>query len=141
MRIGLLISLMMIFVGGALASEVQFDRVQVKIKERVLTLELAESFEQRAQGLMHRQQLCEDCGMVFFYEQPKVISMWMKNTLIPLDVAFVDEHGRIIAIKPMKPHDLRSVSSEVLAKYAVEMNQGWFARNQVRVGDKVSINR
>ncbi|MDF2179521.1 DUF192 domain-containing protein [Aliiglaciecola sp. CAU 1673] len=125
----------------ACASQIQFGTVQVKIKDRVLKLELAEAFEERAQGLMFRPELCEDCGMIFSYEQPKVISMWMKNTLIPLDVAFVDEHGRIIAIKPMEPHDLRSVSSEVLAKYALEMNQGWFARNQIRVGDKVSITR
>ena len=120
---------------------VDFGQIQVNFKDRTLTLELAQSYEQRARGLMHREDLCQDCGMLFEYTEPREISMWMKNTLIPLDVAYLDAEGRILAIKSMQPHDLTPVSSGQPASYAWEMNQGWFAGQGLKVGDKVRIGR
>ncbi|GGO68746.1 DUF192 domain-containing protein [Bowmanella pacifica] len=121
----------------AMADEALFGRVQVSVADKQLELELAQSFEARARGLMHREALCADCGMLFEYTEPRVVSMWMKNTLIPLDVAFVDKQGRILVIKQMQPHDLTPVDSERLASYAWEMNQGWFAKHGVKAGDRV----
>lgn len=120
-----------------LADEALFGRVQVSVADKQLELELAQSFAARARGLMHRESLCADCGMLFEYTEPRVVSMWMKNTLIPLDVAFVDKQGRILVIKQMQPHDLTPVDSERLASYAWEMNQGWFAKHGVKAGDRV----
>ena len=102
-----------------------------------LSVEFAESFEQRSHGLMFRESLCAQCGMLFQYEQPQVGSMWMKNTLIPLDVAFISKSGVITDILSMKPHDLTSTRSSGKVLFALEMNVGWFAENQISVGDKL----
>lgn len=121
------------------AMAVEFDSVRIELDKRQLTLELAESAEQRSRGLMHRESLCTDCGMLFVYREPRQLSMWMKNTLIPLDVAFADDNGRILVIKSMQPHDLTPVGSEQPASYAWEMNQGWFKANNIQVGDRFEI--
>ena len=65
--------------------------------------------------------------------------MWMKNTYIPLDVAFIDKKGTITDIKPLQPHDLTSVGASTKVMYALEMNQGWFARHDIQVGDHIVI--
>ncbi|GAB3011281.1 DUF192 domain-containing protein [Bowmanella dokdonensis] len=133
-----LLSLLLIVV-SVTVSAVGFGSVKVAFNDRSLTLELAKSYEQRAMGLMHRETLCEDCGMLFEYAQPREISMWMKNTLIPLDVAYLDGEGRVLSIKSMQPHDLTPVSSDQPASYAWEMNQGWFATQGIKPGDRVQI--
>ncbi|WP_102797210.1 DUF192 domain-containing protein [Bowmanella denitrificans] len=134
----LLLVLLGLAVSGLAAASL-FGKVEVSVGEKQLQLELAQSYEARAMGLMHRESLCSDCGMLFEYQQPRVISMWMKNTLIPLDVAFLNAEGEILVIKPMQPHDLTPVDSESPASYAWEMNQGWFAANHIKSGDKVTI--
>ncbi|GGD64930.1 DUF192 domain-containing protein [Lacimicrobium alkaliphilum] len=134
-RIGVLLSACLAL--SLQASE--FGQVQIKVAGKVLTLELAQSPEQRARGLMHRESLCDDCGMLFVYREPRLLSMWMKNTLIPLDVAFVDEQGEILVIKPMQPRDLTPVGTEQAASYAWEMNQGWFRDNDIQVGDRFEV--
>ena len=116
-----------------------FPEIQVKVKQQVFALEYANTFELRAQGLMHREELCNNCGMLFNFEQSRRAGMWMKNTLIPLDVAFIRADGKITDIKAMQPHDLTSINSSERVLYAWEMNQGWFKRNNIVVGDKVSI--
>ncbi|AWL12892.1 hypothetical protein HMF8227_02440 [Saliniradius amylolyticus] len=118
-----------------------FSEIEVSVNEQSYVLELAESPGQRARGLMYRESLCEDCGMLFVYSRPRVISMWMKNTAIPLDVAFIKENGEIIAIKQMQPYDLSSVTSEKSATYAWEANQGWFSEQGIKVGDRVEVKK
>ncbi|GAB5380928.1 MAG: DUF192 domain-containing protein [Aliiglaciecola sp.] len=113
---------------------IEFERAKVQVNDIVLDVEYALTFEQRATGLMYRQSLCTNCGMLFKYSRPRIAGMWMKNTNIPLDVAFIDEHGKIIDIKAMQPHDLTSISSSKEVLYALEMNQGWFKSNGVEVG-------
>lgn len=135
LRIVLLLSALMVLPSQA----DEFAEVQVKIADKLLSLELAQSPQARAKGLMHRESLCDDCGMLFVYRQPRFLSMWMKNTRIPLDVAFVDEEGRILVIKSMQPHDLTPVDSEGPAIYAWEMNQGWFEANNIQVGDRFEV--
>jgi uncharacterized protein len=120
-------------------SAAEFAEVQVRVGEKQLNLELAQSPQARARGLMYRESLCDDCGMLFVYREPRVLSMWMKNTLIPLDVAFADKEGKILVIKSMQPHDLTPVGSEQPAVYAWEMNQGWFKANHIQVGDHMEV--
>jgi uncharacterized membrane protein (UPF0127 family) len=88
---------------------------------------------------MDREQMCESCGMLFNFKQIKRAGMWMKNTLIPLDVAFIRADGQITDIKAMQPHDLTTTGSSQRVLYAWEMNQGWFAKNAIREGDTVII--
>lgn len=122
------------------AQAVEFERARVQVNSIELEVEYALTFEQRATGLMHRKSMCSDCGMLFKYSRERVASMWMKNTYIPLDVAFVDQDGKIIDIKTMKPLDLTSVSSTKKVLYALEMNQGWFEKNGVKEGHFISFS-
>lgn len=121
------------------SNEVNFDAVKVKVKQQTYALEYATTFEQRALGLMDRQFMCENCGMLFNFQQARMVSMWMKNTLIPLDVAFIQADGTILDIKAMQPLDLNTTSSSGKILYAWEMNQGWFKRNAISEGNKVLI--
>lgn len=116
-----------------------FPQIQLQVKQNVYSLEYAHTFELRAQGLMHREVMCESCGMLFNFQQAKRASMWMKNTLIPLDVAFIRTDGKITDIKALQPHDLTPIGSSQQVLYAWEMNQGWFAKNAIKVGDSVVI--
>lgn len=116
-----------------------FGQVVLEVKNKVVPLEYADTFELRSQGLMYRESMCTDCGMLFYYGQSKQGSMWMRNTLIPLDVAFIRKDGVITDIKAMQPHDENITASSELVLYAWEMNQGWFKRNGIAVGDTVSV--
>ena len=125
----------------AMAQEpIDFAKAEIGINNKSLTVEFAQTQEQRARGLMYRKSLCDDCGMLFHFDPARQASMWMKNTFVPLDVAFIDGKGVITDIKPLMPHDLTSVGASKVVSYALEMNQGWFAANKVRVGDQISVN-
>jgi uncharacterized membrane protein (UPF0127 family) len=113
--------------------------VAIMINDKTLQVEYAATFAQRAVGLMNRPSLCQQCGMLFKFANPKMASMWMKNTLIPLDVAFIRSDGVITDISPLQPHDLTSVGSSENVLYALEMNQGWFKKNGIAVGDTMHI--
>ena len=121
--------------GGAV-----FDSATVKIGDATYEVEYAHTYDQRAQGLMFRKNLCDDCGMLFKFSTEKYANMWMKNTSIALDVAYIDRSGVIIDIKPLMPHNLESVVSSKKVLYALEMNQGWFSKHNIRVGDQIEIN-
>ena len=116
-----------------------FPQIQVKVKQQVYTLEYADTFELRAQGLMNREEMCNSCGMLFHFKKIQRAGMWMKNTIIPLDVAFISADRKITDIKAMQPHDLTTTSSSEQVLFAWEMNQGWFARTSIKVGDTVII--
>lgn len=117
----------------------EFARIDVQLGEKNLEVEYAHSFEQRAQGLMNRKSMCADCGMLFRYSNPRIASMWMKNTYIPLDIAFIKADGTIVDIVQMIPHDLTSIRSSEAVLYALEMNLGWFAKNDISKGQVVQI--
>ncbi|NVK54535.1 MAG: DUF192 domain-containing protein [Alteromonadaceae bacterium] len=121
-------------------SAVEFERARVTVKDINLEVEYAKTFEQRVQGLMFRKTLCSSCGMLFKFDPERQASMWMKNTFIPLDVAFIDRNGVITDIKPLEPQDLTSVGASTLVRYALEMNQGWFAEHDIHVGDQLTVN-
>jgi uncharacterized membrane protein (UPF0127 family) len=115
------------------------SKISIEFKNQALKVEFADSPDERALGLMHRKTLCEDCGMLFQFDSERIASIWMKNTFIPLDLAYITVDGTIVDIKQLEPHDLTSIQSSKKVLYALEMNQGWFAKNDIAEGDKISI--
>jgi len=105
-----------------------------------LTVEIARTDEERALGLMFRKKLPDGQGMLFVFDRDQQMSFWMKNTLIPLSIAFITSDGHILEIKDMQPNDINSVKSSRSARYALEVPQGWFNRVNVKAGDVVKIN-
>lgn len=114
-------------------------RVPLKINNATVYVEVADTPETRAQGLMFREQLEKDAGMLFVFENERTLSFWMKNTRIPLSIAFIDRHGIIQDIKDMSPFDERPHVSSKPVKYALEVNQHWFSNNDIDVGDNVIL--
>ncbi len=103
-------------------------------------VETASDAAERAQGLMFRESLGEECGMIFVYDgEQRQLSFWMRNTLVPLSVAYIDSEGSIVSIHDMEPLDETSVPSEGPAQYALEVNQGFFEENGVEAGDTVEL--
>ena len=110
-------------------------------KEVEVRVEVANDLAEQAKGLMDRTALGENRGMLFVYPEERALSFWMKNTLIPLSIAFIDSQRRIIDIQDMKPLDDKPphyVSAE-LAQYALEVNHGFFEESGVKVGDRVEF--
>ncbi|SRR5450830_881281 len=100
----------------------------------LIKAEVASNEAQREQGLMFREKLGINEGMVFAFGAPAGVCMWMKNTLIPLSVAFMDETGKIINIEEMKEQTLDSHCAIKAATYALEMNKGWFKQKNIKPG-------
>ncbi|MFM8509272.1 MAG: DUF192 domain-containing protein [Betaproteobacteria bacterium] len=103
-----------------------------------ISAEVARTPEQRAIGLMHRKAMPQHAGMIFVFERPEPLCFWMKNTLIPLSIAFLQDDGTILNIEEMKPQTLNSHCSARPARFALEMNAGWFSKRGLKPGDKVS---
>jgi uncharacterized protein len=107
-------------------------RVEVRV-------EVADDTVSRTRGLMERTELAEDAGMLFVFEEEQQLSFWMKNTLIPLSIAYISSEGEIIDIQDMEPLDETPHPSARPAQYALEVNQGFFEERGVRVGDRVEL--
>ena len=107
------------------------------IRDQKLQVELATTPQTRALGLMNRFSLRADHGMLFVFESPQPLAFYMKNTYVPLSIAFVDRRGKILNIEDMRPLDESSHWSKGPALYAIEMRQGWFASRGIGAGDKV----
>jgi len=104
---------------------------------QALTVEIADEEAERARGLMHRDTLAADQGMVFVYPDKALRRFWMKDTRVPLSIAFVDDDGTIKKIADMHPRSTARTSSVYPVRYAIEVNQGWFAAHGVAEGAKV----
>ncbi|WP_119678418.1 DUF192 domain-containing protein [Indioceanicola profundi] len=100
-------------------------------------VEIARTHAEQARGLMYRESLAEDAGMLFLYDEPQPLSFWMKNTLIPLDIIFIGRDGRILNIVTAKPLDLTPVSSEGRGTAVLEINGGLAAKLGIAAGDRV----
>ena len=120
------------------SGEARPGKVRLTVGQAQLWVEVAEDEKSRTQGLMYRRQMPGDEGMLFVFEYPQSLSFWMKNTYLPLDIAFVARDGRILNILYMKPLDesQRYISQDP-ALYAIEANAGWFQQNGIKAGDKV----
>jgi len=110
----------------------------LRIGEHSIRAELANTPQTRREGLMYRQRLAASSGMIFVFAGEQRVSMWMKNTLIPLSVAFLDADGRILNIEDMQPGSEQTHSSKGSATYALEVSQGWFEARGIRDGARVS---
>jgi uncharacterized protein len=133
-----LAALLLFLASFASLAEVTFKTASVKVASHPLKVEVAAQEDQRMQGLMFRKSMGRDEGMLFIFDEPAYHAMWMKNTLIPLSVAFIDKDGVILNILDMEPQTLDSHMAAGPAVYAIETNRGWFAANKVKAGDKVT---
>lgn len=111
--------------------------LDLKIRGFALSVEIADTPEARTQGLMFRKQLPADRGMLFVFPESDYHTMWMENTYIPLSVAFLDERGVILNIADMTPRTQREHRAAGRAKFALEVNQGWFAQHCIKTGERV----
>ena len=120
-----------------------FDRdnltlTQADGTEQAFAIELALTPRQQAQGLMYRQSLAPDAGMLFVYRPARVVTMWMKNTVIPLDMLFIAEDGEIVKIvERTVPFSLTNISSDRPVRGVLEINGGMADRLEIRPGDRV----
>jgi uncharacterized membrane protein (UPF0127 family) len=104
----------------------------------VIQAEVAARDAERQQGLMYRRAMAQNEGMLFLFDAPAGVCMWMKNTYLPLSVAFLDKDGKIINIEDMQPQTLDSHCAKGLATYALEMNLGWFKQKNIKAGSRIS---
>ena len=100
--------------------------------------EIAADVDSRAEGLMWRESVPAGCGMIFIYPRDERMSFWMKNTSVPLSIAFIDSRGVLREILDMQPFDLTPVKSSGYRRFALEVPQGWFAENGIRAGSRLS---
>jgi uncharacterized membrane protein (UPF0127 family) len=116
-------------------------RVPLYIKNKEIWVEVAKTPEERAMGLMGRTHLGKDEGMLFIFETEGYHSFWMKNTPIPLAIAFIDKECKIVKISEMKPLTLNSHTPPQPILYALEMEKGWFSSNGIKAGDVVRFSK
>jgi len=115
------------------------ERIEAVIGGQAFRLEVARRDEDRQRGLMHRRSLAPREGMLFVFETEQRLNFWMKNTRIPLSLAFLDSDGRILELVDLKPLSLRVVTSRQASRYALELLQGAFRELGVRPGDTVIL--
>jgi len=113
--------------------------IPVQIGGVEFRIEVARSEQEKERGLMHRRTLGERRGMIFVYEADEHLSFWMKNTTLPLDLAFLSRDGQILQVEALKPLSLKPVSSARAARYALELPAGSLARLGVGPGDRVVL--
>ena len=134
-------TLMMALACNAPACPVENDDIQISIKAHTLIAEVATNPAGHQCGLAFRQQLPADHGMLFVYSKDQVLRFWMKNTRIDLSIAYLDSNGRILEMHDMYSDDpYRQTISRQPARYALEVNQGWFSENNIKVGDRVEFD-
>ena len=113
--------------------------VKMPIGSKTYTLEVADTFDNRQRGLMERDSMPADHGMIFVFPDLKERGFWMKHTRFPLEILYIDENGKIVHWATMKPYDLTNVPSNAPAKYAIELNVGSVHACGVKVGDVLTI--
>jgi uncharacterized membrane protein (UPF0127 family) len=134
--------------GPARAQKIKYSMGSLEIDGHILTVELAETDEQRQNGLMFRRSLDEGTGMLFIFPGQRVLSFWMKNTLIPLSIGYFNKDKQLVDIQKMNPespmvldNQLKRYPSQSPAMYALEVPQGWFEKNNVEVGATFSLSK
>jgi uncharacterized membrane protein (UPF0127 family) len=120
--------------------EPQMDLQRVRLSAGMYQIEaqVAATPRQREIGLMFRKEMPQQEGMLFVFDQPAPQCFWMKNTLLPLTAAFVADDGRIVNLEDMKPQSTDNHCSTEPVRYVLEMNQGWFARKNIKAGSKLT---
>ena len=113
--------------------------IQTQTQPVSFFVEKAITPEQRERGLMYRKSLGSNKGMLFLFEKPLVIRMWMKDTLIPLDMIFINKNKIVAIYQNAQPKDLRVISSKVFATGVLEINAGMVKKHQIHIGDQISF--
>jgi uncharacterized membrane protein (UPF0127 family) len=116
-------------------------KIPLYIHGQEIWVEVAQTPEERSYGLMGRKHLGKDEGMFFIFEMEDYHAFWMKDTLLPLSIAFIGKDGRIVWMTNMKPLTLDSHVPPQPVLYALEMNQGWFSSHGVKIGDTVRFSK
>ena len=106
----------------------------------IVNAEIAEKTADRNFGFMERKTIPDGTGMIFIFEKDQILSFWMKNTPHPLSIAYIDSKGTIRNIFDMTPYSQASIVSTVSVRYALEVPQGWYEKNNIKVGDKISLD-
>jgi uncharacterized membrane protein (UPF0127 family) len=118
-----------------------YAKADAIIIENYLTdIEIANTFEKRKKGLMNRAELLPNAGMFFIWDKKKIQCMWMKNTSLELNIAFISNQGEILEIFDMIPFSVESICSSRRVKYALEVNKNWFKDNNINVGDRLNLS-
>jgi uncharacterized membrane protein (UPF0127 family) len=128
------------FVSSAAAQvpQTQLPRVKLTAGVNQIDAQVAQTIEQRMIGLMYRKEMPQHEGMLFVFEQPSRQCFWMKNTLLPLSAAFIDDDGTVVNVEDMKPQTLDSHCSAKPVRYVLEMNQGWFTKKGIKPGARLN---
>ncbi len=119
------------------APQLDLQRIKLSAGMHLIDTQVAASPAQRSTGLMFRTEMPQSEGMLFVFEEATVQCFWMKNTLLPLTVAFVADDGTIVNLADMKPQTLDSHCSSQPVRYVLEMNQGWFGKKRIKAGFKL----
>lgn len=112
----------------------------LKLGSHTIQIELACTSAEQQLGLMNRDHMPENQGMLFVFDRERPLSFWMKNTRIPLSIAYLDAQGVIVDLQDMQPFDETPHPTARPAQYALEMNQGWFARQGIQVGERIQLD-
>lgn len=112
-------------------------RLSLQVGQLQLKTMVAYSDVSRRRGLMYRKALEKDEGMLFVFPRKKVLSFWMKDTFIPLSIAYIDDNGKVLQIEDMSPRDETSVRSDFPARYALEVERGWYSKAGLKEGDSL----
>ena len=137
----LILGLLVVFSTFSCSKSGILQTQEIKINQWKLTVEIADTLETQEKGLMGRESMAEDQGMLFIYDRDSRKSFWMKNTLIPLSIAYIAADGTIREIYDTEPLSTRIVDSRYSVRYALEVNQGAFQRHGIKEGDKVEFIR
>ncbi len=138
---GILFLLLLFTFQETLSNGQSLQKIPLFIKGREIWVEVAKTPEERARGLMGRKDLGKDEGMLFIFESEDYHQFWMKNTSIPLSIAFIDREGRIVEITDMEPFSLESHLPPKPILYALEMKRGWFKTNRITKGDSIRFSK
>lgn len=127
--------------GGDTSDKPQPELPTVTLRSGAVEMvaEVARSDEEQRVGLMFRKSLADGRGMIFVYDDDRRLSFWMKNTLVPLTIAFLAADGTIREIRDMEPGSLATVDSARFVRYALEAPRGWFGRVGLAVGDRFEL--
>lgn len=127
-----------LLLSGAALAQTAMPVVELTAGFHRIEAEVAATDQNRQTGLMQRKSMPAQRGMLFVFPQPNAYCMWMRNTLIPLSVAFLDAEGKIINIEDMQPQTEDNHCAKKMASYALEMNLGWFTLRGLKAGTRLN---
>ncbi|WP_373998621.1 DUF192 domain-containing protein [Bdellovibrio bacteriovorus] len=145
LKIKTLLFLLTIYMPVSLLAATPFKTRNIKVGTKTLVVEIAETADQHERGLMFREKLGENDGMLFIFKNVETRFFWMKNTLIDLSIGYFDGSGTLVDVQEMKSGkgipdaQLPSYPSAKPAKYALEMQKGWFEKNKIKIGAKLQL--